>query len=331
MLLTAWWRRQRSVWQPLLLCNLALVAMHPLLVFSKLEIMTRHLPGDVGWNLLGHPLREPFHFLANLVGLRFGDWAVEVHPALQVFGWGIALPLTLVVAVVGVWRLGQRYGVGLALLTWLGVQMALNVRSALGSGIFYPAAKVYAHTFFIVILGVAVLLASPSLRWRRLMQASVLLWLVLAALYTPRILSTIHESGYSVEYSALRDSLRKHASGQAVAVLCQANEVLHLTNLAAADGRAGMAALTGHQMHDLKMFNIAPIRDGMALTPDGVCHHGVLLCTPQTMETGRALVGDTAFRVDCLRILSPLGRLILCEGRVRPDTRRSRHDTAIMR
>jgi hypothetical protein len=316
--LIAWRRGNRRTWQPLLACNLAIVALHPLLVRAKVELLTQHMPGNFGWNVLANPCREPLHYLANLVGMRYGNFAVHVPALVQGLAW-LAVPLALTLAVAGVVQLGRRFRAMVPLVAWAGLLVALNVRSAVTGTHFYGSAKLLAHTYFVVILGCAALLAAAPAPRRRLVIGVLALWLALAATFTVCRISQFHDKTCTVDYSALRDALRTQADGQPVAVLCDSREPLMLANMIGGECNTVTVALTKQQQGALALHGLGRCRDCTLAHSDGTCHNGLVLCDTQVLETGKAALGEDAFSVECVRVLRRLGDFVLCQARVRVD------------
>src|SRR5262249_15013227 len=101
-------RGKRWHWAPLTACNLAVLAMHPLLVFGRASYLWAHLAQPIGWNVIGDPFNEFAHFLGNIVGLRYGNLALD---PLEEYGF-VLWPLALVIfatALAGAVLLARRY------------------------------------------------------------------------------------------------------------------------------------------------------------------------------------------------------------------------------
>ena len=102
--------------------------------------------------------------------------------------------LVLVQLVVGLVWLARRYRAGLPLLTWAGLLVTVFVLGA-ARGNYYSGFKLLAHTYFIVLLGVAAVLFASSPRWCLLGSMVVVLWLGLAGYATTRIVPLARQRG----------------------------------------------------------------------------------------------------------------------------------------
>jgi hypothetical protein len=109
-------RGQGRRWVPLVLCNVALVLTHPLLLRAKLHFVSIHLTttGQAGWNVMGHPIDDPLQFLGTLLGLRYGSLPGDPLSAQDPLGPALCL-LVLAQIGVGLVMLARKYRVGLRL------------------------------------------------------------------------------------------------------------------------------------------------------------------------------------------------------------------------
>jgi hypothetical protein len=316
--LVAWRRGNRRMWQPLMACNLAVLALHPLLVWAKVALLTQHMPVNFGCDLLGNPRREPLHYIANLVGMRCGSFTIEVPPLINGLAWAV-VPLVLSLVVVGIVQLGRRYRATIPLAAWAGLFVALNVRSAVTGTYFYGAAKLLAHTYFVVMLGCAALVAAAQAPRRHLVIGVLLLWLAVVATFTVHLVSQFHDEICTVDYSALRAALRTQADGQPVAVLCHCREPLMLTNMIAGESNVITVALTKQQLMELTLFGLGRYQDCTLARTDAPCYDGLALCDAEVLRSGEVTLDTAVFRVECSRVLCRLGDFVLCQTRVHAE------------
>src|SRR5436190_11842761 len=113
-------RGVRRHWVPLVGCNAAVIAMHPLLIVARARAMATHVGQDAyGWNVIGDPVTDTSLFVGNLAGVRYGDLAFDPLAGVgSVALWPFIL-LVIIVAGIGLVTLARRFQVGWPVSAWL--------------------------------------------------------------------------------------------------------------------------------------------------------------------------------------------------------------------
>jgi hypothetical protein len=315
-LAVAWQRHLRACWMPLLACNLALVAMHPLLIHGRLALMFSHLTTPAGWNVVGDPVLEPWQFLGNLLGFRYGHLTADPLGGLAVLVWPLLGALT-VIAAVGCWALARRYQVGWALATVAVLLLGVHLAAYLRNGNYYTGFKVLTHVYFVgVVILAGGLLLWRNRQWQWLGLAVFAGWLAGAGGSTYRLVGHIHHKGYPVSYTELRDALTSHANRKPIAVLCSNREPLMLANLVAGESDVRVAFLTQYQSDMIAVRGLADAEDHSGVARDGTLHDGVVLADAGVLESGSWSTGPDILELHCRRVLCRVGRLAVCEARI---------------
>jgi hypothetical protein len=318
----AWWRRNRQHWQSLVLCNLAVVLLHPLLVYAKCRVLTKVLcaEGMVGWNVIGDPAHQTFQFLGNVLGWRYGDLADDPLQAVPVLAGAVAV-VVLAQLVVGLVLLARKYRAGLMLLAWGGMVAAIHLKCAANDN-YYSAFKILAHTYFVVVLGVALVLFSAPRRWRLAGGLVLLLWLGLAGYSTSCIVPAVHEQGFCVSFPQLRALVTGSAKGHAVAALTRQNSPWCVLNLISGDTGVPVAAVTPLQQWQLRARALGPLQECLRGEANGTFFRGLVLVDDDVRRTGQFDADGRVLKFECARIVAAIGNLTLCEGRIFQPTSR---------
>jgi hypothetical protein len=315
-LAVALWRRNRAHWRGLVLCNLAVVLLHPLLVADKARtVVAMQFPqvNSAGWNAVGDPVRQPVDFAAGLVGFRYGG--LQYDP-LRSVPW-LSYPIGIVVLgcmVVGAVLLARRYRAGLMLLAWALGLVAVHVGGAAREN-YYVGFKILSHTYFVLILGAGAALAAVPAHRRALNVALLVFWLGLAAVSTQRLMLVHHREGYVVSYTELRDVVARAAGGREVAVLVKHVGPFMMLNCVSGERNVPVAAVKPDDRQVIQSWALGRSRV-CAPAPDGTLFRGLVLVDPDVLRQGTLTVNGQTLEFACGRVVDHVGALTLCEGRV---------------
>jgi hypothetical protein len=318
----AWWRRNRQHWQSLVLCNLAVVLLHPLLVYAKCGVLMAVLrcEGMVGWNVIGNPARETFQFLANVLGWRYGDLTEDPLQAVPLLAGAVGI-VVLAQMVVGLVLLARKYRAGLMLLAWGSAVAVIHLKCAANDN-YYSAFKLLAHTYFVVVLGVAMVMLTAPRWWRLAGGLVLLLWLGLAGYSTSCIVPAVHEQGYCVSFPQLRAHVTGSAKGRAVAALTRQNSPWCVLNLISGETGVPVAAVTPLQQWALHARGLGPVQDCFRCEANGTFFRGLVLVDDDVRRTGQFDADGRVLKFECTRIVAGISNLTLCEGRIFQPTSR---------
>ena len=322
----ALWRRQPSVCAGLVVANIVVLAMHPVMVVDKATLLATHLSRNVGWNLLGNPVDAPGQYLANVLGLDYAPLSadfLEREPWLN----GALLAAVLLQLALGLWLLARRYRVGVVVLAWMGLFLAIHGRSMMEGLNYYPALKFISHTYFVVILAAgALVVPSPCplpvlgrgyLRyWQRMVGVSLFtIWLSAAAWTTWAAAPQPRKSEEDLSFCRLKDVVAACADGGPVVVLTTRLEPFLLMNMVSGATGVPLVALTTDQELSIPLWGLC-WRSGLgdANSPSN-CRRGLALVDPEVLDNdGYQLGHKTGSRVECQRVLGHVGRMLLCEA-----------------
>jgi hypothetical protein len=309
----AWWRRNRQHWHSLVLCNLAVVLLHPLLVYAKGGVLMHVLrcEGEVGWNVIGDPAHQTFQFLANVIGWHYGDLTEDPLQAVPLAG--VVAIVVLAQLVVGLVLLARKYRAGLMLLAWGGMVAAIHLKCAANDN-YYSAFKILAHTYFVVVLGVAIVLFTVP--WRLAGGLVLLLWLALAGYSTSCIVPAVHQRGFFVNFPQLRALVMGSAKGHAVAALTHQNSPWCVLNLISGETGVPVAAVTPLQQWVLRGRGLGPLQECLRCEANGTLFRGLVLVDDDVRQTGQFNADGRALKFECTRIVAGISNLTLCQGRI---------------
>lgn len=311
----AWRQGQRETWRPLLLGNVAVLALHPLRLLALSHNLTGHMGTGYGWNVLGHPLEQPDLFVGNLLGARLG---LTPGDPLKQPAFLIWLLAALVASVVlpGLFLLAKRYRAWLPVGACLAVVLVAHVVGVQRHGNFYNGYKVLSHSYFVAVLAAAALLFHGSHNWQRFARVAIGVWLIVSIGCCAFWLVRTQRLGHMIEYAALRELLGDHLDGRPVAVACPQREVFFLANLVSGEGKATLVAITEDQRewgHKRALGRNLVICQANS---SAVVHDGPILIHKSALKDGQAIVNGEAFTFQCRRTLGTAGQLVLCEGQL---------------
>jgi hypothetical protein len=312
----ALWRGQGRRWVPLMLCNVALILTHPLLILAKCQFAGHELAHSeqTGWDVMGHPIIAPFQFLGTLLGLRYG-----YLPGDPLYSRGPLGPvLSLVVLAqmgLGLVMLARKYRVGLPLLAWSALLVAIHVRCVMLDN-YYSAFKILALSYFLLLLGAAAVLLAARPRWRVVGGVVVVVWLTAAAHCTKKMTLTFNSASYTVSYAQLRDTVLRCSGGRPLTALTLHREPFGLLNLISGETGQPLVAVKPEQERVVREHALGQVRDGTLGDPDGTLFQGLVLVDAGVLRTGQVDQKGTRIYFECTKVLAHIGSLHLCEGRV---------------
>ncbi len=313
--LVALWRRNRATWLPLVAANVICLVMHPLAIFAKVKLIATNMSVPNGWNVIGNPVLDPIDFIADLVGMRYGQLGAEPLQGLGPLR-SASMALVLCQMLVGLAILAKRFRVAIFLVAWLGLLVAVHARAAIEGTNQYAGFKLLSHTYFVLILAAAAPLFTQIAWPRRIAGVIMALWLATAGICCYRLIPVIHSAGYSVKYTHLCKSLAKCPQGKPVAVLCAAREPLFLVNMVGGESNFTIAVLTSQQKLHMKTRGFADWTDSTQCQADGTFFDGIIVVEREIFETHRCVCGDQLFSLEPRRVLSRVEGLVVCEGTV---------------
>jgi hypothetical protein len=317
-----WWRRNRQHWLPLVLGNVAVVLLHPQQVAAKCRMLIQvcSIEAEVGWNVIGDPVHEPFPFLGNVLGWHYGDLGADPLQAVPLLAGAVGL-LVLVQLTVGLVLLARRYRAGPMLLVWAAMLVAIHVKGAANDN-YYTGFKFLAHSYFLVILGVAAMSFAKAWRWRLVSGLVLVLWLALAGYSTCCIVPAVHREGFSISFPQLRAVVTQSSKGQAVAALTHENAPWCLLNLVSGETGVPVAAVTPLQQFVLRGRGLGEVRDCSRYGADGTLFRGLVLVDGDVLRTGQFSWEKRVLEFECTRDVTRISNLALCEGRIFQATAR---------
>jgi hypothetical protein len=314
LLIGLWRRNHWHVW-PLAACNVALLAMHPLLLIARFHTLRTHMNQLAGWNVLGDPLEDPRLFFGNLVGLRYGCLGMDPWQRFPLLTW-LVFAVIFGQMIVGLVWLARQRKLAMPLLALLAAVVSVHALGTIRGTNYYSGFKLLSHTYFVLIVGWAAWLHFDR-RWlRRLTLAALGLWVVTAGYATCRMIPFIHHNGYLVSYSALRDAVAANARGQAVAAMCGFREPFVLLNMVSAETGVPLAALSMDQNQLMRDRHLGQLLDRTTIAPDGTLFRGLVLMDGKLAQQREIVWNDRALTVDCRQVLGRIGPLRLCEATV---------------
>jgi hypothetical protein len=158
------------------------------------------------------------------------------------------------------------------------------------------------------------LFAAP--RWRNLGGIVLLVWLALAGHSTKKMVRAYHLSQYAISYTQLRDTVVRHCSGRPVAALTRHREPFSVLNLISGETGVEVVAVQAEQQRIVQSHTLGKSSDGTQGATDGTLFQGLVLVDQWVLATGQDVHAGTLLKFDCDKVVTTLGALTLCEGRI---------------
>jgi hypothetical protein len=307
--------RRGGLWKPWVGANVAVCLLHPGMVMRKAAFAAALAGSKAGWNIFGDPVKAPFIYLANCLGLRYAHVPDEPFGGA---GWWAATTAVLVLGacVAGLCVLAWKHRLCLPVVAWVAAIALLHATPLLHKGEhFYGALKFFTQTFFVPI---AALVALCDLRapWvRRVGYAVAATWAVTAAFAAARTLPAVHHRGEVFNYAEIRDTLTRNREGRREVAVLTARPSINVLKLAAAECGMYIKPLSAAQSSWL-LYGPGNEADVPLAPAEGTVFEGLIVVDAEGLSKGHVEVAhrDLKFEVD--KVLGRAGNQFLCRGRL---------------
>jgi hypothetical protein len=315
VIITALVTSNRRRFLPLLATNVIVMAMHPFLICEKGHWIVHQATSGAGWNVMGSLVHQPALYLRCCFGMG-APW-ISCEPVSWIL-CGVVVLAALTVTGLGMVLLLRQRHLTLPVLAWLALLVAGHVQSIVNHGDnWYVAFKILSMTYFLFFVAAAAMLFVSRPRWRFVAVVLVGVWLTGAAYAAQRLIPSVRQQGVAIDHVALCNAMRAAPKGCTIASVSRLTRMPVLLELISGATGATVVPLTPLQERLLtsnwrgagKVGRLGPMLERCP-------YEGLLVADGDPPNNGLVFVDDLVLYFECQEVLTRLGSVSLCRGRL---------------